>query len=157
MGGLTLPCLTTVTLLTGLLCSVIISVSACSCEIRNNHEKFCDADFAVKAKVRQVTLASDVFSYRVFDIKIQKVFKSYSGLTIGDNLNLTSSANAERCGVLLTEDIEYFLSGSGSPPTSLGLCSWISEWSKMTKEETRGVRGQYQCGLPKISSEVAED
>ncbi|KAL5014711.1 hypothetical protein ScPMuIL_008981 [Solemya velum] len=39
--------------------------------------------------------------------------------------------------------------GSGSPPTSLNSCSWISEWSEMMKKEKKGVRGRYQCGLQK--------
>ncbi|KAL5014466.1 hypothetical protein ScPMuIL_008736 [Solemya velum] len=158
MGRLTLPCLTTVALMTGLLCFVISSVSACSCLPLSNQENFCVADFAVRARVIKVTPAPDDFSDHVFEIKIMKVFKqkSDSGLHGGDKLTLKSPANGGLCGVKLTENTAYFLSGDGSPPTSLNSCRWISEWSKMTAEEKRGVKGQYQCGLQKVTPAVVD-
>ncbi|KAL5013715.1 hypothetical protein ScPMuIL_007985 [Solemya velum] len=148
MGGLTLPCLSTVALLTGLLSSIMSPVSACRCLPLTKPQQFCDSSFAVKAKVITVTPPPLGISDQLFKtkIKIMKVFKSDSDLHPGNTLFLTSpSSSISSCGVTLTENTIYFLTGKSNPPSSIDLCDWISEWSSMTKKEKKGVSGRYQC------------
>ncbi|XP_078369476.1 metalloproteinase inhibitor 4-like [Oculina patagonica] len=133
--------------------------------LRHPQERFCLADFAVRAIVLPGNQTTEGYKLnRVYDLKILKVYKGRDKLhnrtedirANGENFTANGEigffAKAYTVAVALKSSIKYLLAGSiKMEKIQLNSGSWIQPWPKVTLAQRAGIRGIYaqncQCQI----------
>ncbi|XP_078369478.1 metalloproteinase inhibitor 3-like isoform X2 [Oculina patagonica] len=151
--------------MTAILCSVAVLLcvitmnEACSCKTGHPQERFCFADFVIRAKVLSQEEKNDS---RVFNLEILQTFKGASRVNQTEGIHqvngsgqgsLFAKAFSEKdegaCGVFLTSGTLYLLGGYiglkifRKNKLELDLCSLHEEWSRVTPSQRKGVSRIY--------------
>lgn len=137
------------------------SCQACSCSKTDPQEAFCHAQFVIRAKVLSHGLVTENNKTRVYNLRIQKVYKGEENLNQTDDIRPYGShqrslfakaytpVSGARCGVKLDNNTLYLLSGTiRRRKLQLSLCKWFLSWSTITSRQRKGIRGSYakNCG-----------
>lgn len=154
---------TSVAILIGLM--QIAVIFACNCEVKHPQTQFKEANFVVRAKIlakhndREAgDSSSGLISYLEYEVKIDKIFKGRK--YIQSNVVNMLTPDVGSCGITsLKPGKKYLISGSYDADDSafyLNVCSWVEEWSALTKEQKKGLKSTYRtkcrkCDVPAVS------
>lgn len=115
----------------------------------------------IRAKVLSHGLVTENNKTRVYNLRIQKVYKGEENLNQTDDIRPYGShqrslfakaytpVSGARCGVKLDNNTLYLLSGTiRRRKLQLSRCKWFLSWSTITSRQRKGIRGSYakNCG-----------
>ncbi|KAL9973210.1 hypothetical protein ACROYT_G019631 [Oculina patagonica] len=149
--------------MTAILCSVAVLLcvitmnEACSCKTGHPQERFCFADFVIRAKVLSQKAIWFSISGRVFNLEISQIFKGASRVNQTEGIHVNGSGQGSlfakaytydsACGVWLQNGTAYLLSGfiHNVKPLRLmlNLCTLHEEWSQVTPSQRDGLSRVY--------------
>lgn len=137
-----------------LLCFLIIHCDACSCKLEHPQMHYCNAHFAVVARIKSVRHDDHHTSYGIKMIKQFKMnekanyaFKHTRNYTNAKLHEIYSPKDELVCGVHLQKDQVYLLTGrnvEGKP--RVGLCDYHQPWANMTTKQKKGFKLLYHKG-----------
>jgi len=162
--------------ITALLCAITVN-EACKCAVVHPQTNFCNADFAIRAKV----LSESRNNSRVYTVKILKTFKGAKEITgiiasqvkgtgkRKDNskvARVTTELDSAACGVSLEQSKTYVLLGYiDKKKLRIDSCQWHALWTSITGQQRRGLKKLYgqncDCRIEKYcfkpSTETCDD
>ncbi|KAL3841344.1 hypothetical protein ACJMK2_019503 [Sinanodonta woodiana] len=136
--------------------SFIQDARACSCVPLQKRLFYCNAEFAVKAKVVNEQRWPFPRDIRVYMIKTGggKLLRTLKGnFTNVDLTKVYTQSKSSTCGITLEQDKVYLLTGhidaSKCPHRlSIVLCDWIQTWRTLSRTEKTFVTKGYLNGCP---------
>ncbi|KAK3576152.1 hypothetical protein CHS0354_016312 [Potamilus streckersoni] len=137
--------------LLSLFCVIVQDMDACSCDYpeKSNRDKYCQADFGLKAYVKNETNSSSEHE-RVYWITTGvKRYPTLKGnFTDVDLTKVYTAFSSATCGVTLEPGKAYLLSGffrnviSGNV-LRIHLCGWTQKWRTLSQNDTCFVTSGY--------------
>ncbi|NP_001292268.1 metalloproteinase inhibitor 3-like isoform X1 [Magallana gigas] len=132
------------------------SAHSCMCDITHPQNKFCSADFVIKATIVREDLefannADDIpfplmKNYTV-QYKNTDIYKGSSLLGSSDTLVIKTSGTPWNCGETFTLNKEYVISGFVSDGEFFtNHCQWNPEYLSLKPHQRRGLRHMYGQG-----------
>ena len=110
----------------------------------------------IRAKVLSHGFVTERNETRVYNLRIQKVYKGEENLNQTDGIRPYGShqrslfakaytpASGARCRMELVNNTLYLLSGTvRSRKLQLRMCHWFQSWSTVTSRQRKGIRGSY--------------
>ncbi|PFX27402.1 Metalloproteinase inhibitor 3 [Stylophora pistillata] len=166
MQGMTHTMANVLSYITLLLCAIAIN-EACKCRVPHPQTQFCNADFAIRAKVLRESLDGD---QRIYTLRVLRTFKGDSTIgrlarTQGKGkktkrvIDVTTNSDTAACGVRLDISKVYLILGDVGTRTdrqvlTMHNCPLQSLWRDITVQRRRGLKSVYgrncQCKIEKI-------
>lgn len=134
---------------------------ACNCKVKHPQTQYKEAKFVVKAKVlskyrNQEEQSSYAISFLEYEVQIIKIFKGRRILTSPTVSMFTPEGHS--CAIKsMKPSKNYLISGHiEEGRLTLNVCSWVEEWSTLTKEQKKGLKSKYatyckKCDVPSVS------
>lgn len=132
-------------------------LSACSCAMQHPQQRFCDADFVLKARVKNSHSASEQndgvaqLTHRTYNIRTRKLLKTsekYESLSNLTKMEISTPRSESLCGILnLHNHTNHLIMGTVEEPGRLWftLCKGIArEWRRLPIHERKGVLYRYE-------------
>ncbi|XP_048742765.2 metalloproteinase inhibitor 1 isoform X2 [Ostrea edulis] len=130
--------------------------SACTCDFPHPQNKFCSADFVVKATIieEKLEFGEDVDFPLMKHYKIQykkrDILKGEHLLGSQNEAVIKTSGTPWNCGMTFTLNTEYLISGHAQEGELFtNLCEWNKEFSRLKEGnhlQRRGIRRMYERG-----------
>lgn len=126
---------------------------ACSCQLSHPQMHYCDAHYAVVARIK--TVKQDEY-YTYYGVKILKQFKMSEKASFAfskKNPEIISPRYESVCGVDLQKNQVYMLAGRMMElKPQLNLCNYHHPWANMTTKQKKGFKLLYHkgCGSCKV-------
>lgn len=132
------------------------SAHSCMCDFPHPQNKFCSADFVIKATIVKEELKFGDESMGIpfplqknYTVQFKKrdIFKGSSLLGSSDTLVIKTSGTPWNCGETFTLNKEYVISGFVSDGEFFtNNCQWNPEYLTLEPHQRRGIRYMYEQG-----------
>ncbi|KAL5015846.1 hypothetical protein ScPMuIL_005435 [Solemya velum] len=122
---------------------LIPPAESCYCPPQSNAAHFCDAKFALKARVYNSRRYDD-FSLQ-YDMAIKRVLKTSEEFRNTSHEILIAPTESSLCSIILQDDAVYLLTGFiMNDQLWVNGCSWVREWTQLPRYERRRLRRGYR-------------
>lgn len=110
---------------------------------------YCDAYYVIKGAVVDKVTHNNTIEYYV---QVENVFKGGKEFSVGEIAVFKTGQSSLQCGVnYLEKGSKYLFTGPEPYPNyghGLTICQWVRKFTQLSREEKKGIRGDYKQYCP---------